>query len=147
MPSSSMAEILMRNGEYILIIAPKDYPGTLYRGRYCYEHLAVYWENYGVLPKKDEIIHHIDGNKHNNTPSNLKKMTVKEHNKLHGKGRKMCKFKCTGCGKIFSKPANKVTPNRKFTCCSRRCVGITTGLPKDVQEKRISENFIETFVE
>lgn len=34
---------------------------------------------------KGEIVHHIDGNKRNNDPSNLKIMTQSEHCKLHFK--------------------------------------------------------------
>ena len=35
--------------------------------------------------KRDEIVHHIDGNKRNNDPSNLMVMTQSEHCRLHFK--------------------------------------------------------------
>lgn len=57
---------MMKNGDYLLAVAPENYPGKRYRGRYCSEHTLVYWQHYGIVPNKDEVIHHIDGNKHNN---------------------------------------------------------------------------------
>ena len=33
----------MINGDYILVVAPDDYPGVRYREKYCYEHYLVYW--------------------------------------------------------------------------------------------------------
>lgn len=50
----------MKNGKYVLIVAPTEYPGTRYRGKYCYEHTYVFWKHTGVLPKKGEIVHHKD---------------------------------------------------------------------------------------
>ena len=45
----------MINGDYILVVAPPDYPGVKYRGRYCYEHRLVWWKEHNFLPKDDEI--------------------------------------------------------------------------------------------
>jgi hypothetical protein len=39
--------------------------------------------NFGVVDKKNEVIHHYDIDPLNNTPENLKKMTRKEHGEIH----------------------------------------------------------------
>lgn len=57
---------------------------TTYRkfhGRHI--HRVVAEEMLGRPLKRGEIVHHIDGNKHNNDPSNLQVMTQSEHMKLH----------------------------------------------------------------
>jgi hypothetical protein len=46
-------------------------------------HRIVAEQMLGRSLKKDEIVHHIDGNKRNNNPSNLMVMTQSEHCRLH----------------------------------------------------------------
>lgn len=46
-------------------------------------HRIVAEEKLGRPLKKGEIVHHIDGNKRNNDPSNLMVMTQAEHCRLH----------------------------------------------------------------
>lgn len=77
----------MRNGEYILILAPKKYPGRHYRNRYAYEHHVVFWMHYGTVPGQGEIIHHKNGNKHDNKIENLVLMTSSEHSRHHANDR------------------------------------------------------------
>lgn len=77
----------MKNGPYEMVVAPPSYPGMRYRGRYCYEHHAVYWHAHGVIPEQGQVIHHIDGNKRNNASSNLELMDVGEHGREHGSRR------------------------------------------------------------
>lgn len=72
----------MRNGNYELVLAPEDYPGRKYRGRYCYEHRLVVWQKTGQLPD-DLVIHHINENKRDNRISNLQVLTREEHTHLH----------------------------------------------------------------
>lgn len=115
----------MKNGDYNLVIPSEDYPGKLYRNKYCSEHVFVYWKTYGIIPKEDEIIHHKDGNKQNNNPDNLELMKNKDHINLHHKiGRQLVELQCPMCGKIFVKEKNKthlVKTNNQHTFCSRSC--------------------------
>lgn len=46
-------------------------------------HRVIAEEMLGRPIKRGEIVHHIDGDKHNNDPSNLQVMTQSEHMKLH----------------------------------------------------------------
>ena len=47
------------------------------------EHVYVYEKYLGRKLLKDEVIHHIDGNKQNNTIENLILLTQKEHANIH----------------------------------------------------------------
>lgn len=49
------------------------------------EHRRIARLKIGRDLQPDEVVHHIDGNKQNNKPSNLQVMTRSEHNKLHMK--------------------------------------------------------------
>ena len=40
----------MKNGDYNLAIAPPDFPGKKYRGKYCSEHVLNYWLANGIVP-------------------------------------------------------------------------------------------------
>ena len=58
------------------------HPSTNARG-YVYEHRYVMERQLGRLLRSDEFVHHIDGNKANNDPSNLIVLSNPEHAKLH----------------------------------------------------------------
>jgi hypothetical protein len=74
----------MKNGEYIMVVAPEYYPGKRYRQRYVYEHVLVWWLNTGeVINTKTHLVHHINENKHDNIFSNLELLTRSEHSKHH----------------------------------------------------------------
>lgn len=117
----------MRNGEYILVIAPDDYLGKKYRGRYCYEHHLVYWKHHGIIPKENEVIHHIDGNKHHNVIENLELQLRVEHSMNHTllRERKYVLLKCPICNVIFERLHSRTHLSKKTraTCCSRKCGG------------------------
>lgn len=110
----------MQNGKYELVIAPSEYPGMKYRGRYCYKHHLIFWCCNGVLPSKDEVIHHIDGNYANNDISNLKLLSKQEHTKLHSRSKRVIQRVCPICQKVFEFELRnlKFRPN---PCCSRKC--------------------------
>lgn len=73
----------MKNGPYILVRAPEDYPGKKYRGRYVYEHTLVWWQTTGQLVPDGWLVHHKDENKHNNSFSNLELKSTARHTSDH----------------------------------------------------------------
>ena len=120
-------DLIMKNGNYILVIAPKNFPGLKYRKRYCLEHHLIYWQHTGIIPSKTQIIHHINENRFDNRFENLQLMEKKDHSKLHRsqEGRKWVELKCPYCGKIFQKPENETffAKRSRLTFCSRSCAG------------------------
>lgn len=48
-----------------------------------HEHRVVAEQMIGRPLERGEIVHHIDGNKHNNDPSNLQVMTQADHLRTH----------------------------------------------------------------
>jgi len=139
----------VRNGEYILVVAPDDYPGKKYRGRYCYEHILVFWQHYHVLPGPDEIIHHIDGNKHNNNIENLQLKTREKHTSEHKKqqGKNMLRLICPGCGNEFTVEKRQSYMSKPYscTCCSRKCIGFFTALTTEEKQRRIQNMFVSQY--
>jgi hypothetical protein len=116
----------MRNGDYILILAPTDYPGIRYRGKYCYEHKYIAWKKYGRLPEQNEEVHHKNGDKFDNNPDNLEYITSWNHKKLHGEERvvEQIHLICPTCGKSFdAKPSNYrwQVKHGQILHCSRSC--------------------------
>ncbi len=75
----------MINGDYILIKAPSEWTGKKYRDRYIYEHHYVYWKHTGICINENQIIHHLNENKHDNRFDNLELQTRKGHASHHGK--------------------------------------------------------------
>lgn len=141
----------MKNGDYIMVLAPDNFEGKKYRGKYCYEHHLVFWQHYHIIPKENEIIHHKDGNKHNNSIDNLELITRKEHSSKHSseRGRKMVMLKCPNCQKNFVREKRKtyLIKSNNYTCCCRKCVGSFSNLPKNIQKQRIENMYIKEFIQ
>ena len=121
----------MKNGPYEFIIAPKNYPGRIYRDKYCYEHHYVYWKHTGNIIKPKENIHHINGNKRDNNFQNLDVMTRSDHIALHNPDKKKhpsprIEVSCENCGKQYDIDSRKhkwKKKNNKHFFCSRHCIG------------------------
>ena len=104
----------MINGEYIMVVAPSDYPYKKYRGKYCYEHILNYWLAYGEIPEGSHI-HHKDENKHNNNPENLEALNRNKHIILHNTtGKTTVVLKCPACGLIFEREKNTNQKNKPY---------------------------------
>ena len=112
---------------YVRILRP-DHP-TNYRG-YVLEHRYVIEKHLGRTLKSSEIVHHIDGNKLNNSFENLEILTNSEHRSIHSpKGSKFGinthpriskyprTFICKYCKKEFRNKLLKKT----MTFCSKKC--------------------------
>lgn len=146
---AQMGVVCMRNGDYVLIVAPKDYPGKLYRGKYCYEHHYVYWKHFNILINDNTIIHHKDENKQNNNICNLELRDRIKHIKHHNfmKKSRLVMLKCPNCEKIFIKERRNtfIVKGGSFSACSRECVGLFRGLDDIVKQERINKNIINEF--
>ena len=66
---------------YVEIKVP-GHPETSKRG-YVYEHRYIAEKLLGRPLKENEVVHHIDRNKANNSPENLLVLTKEEHTRLH----------------------------------------------------------------
>lgn len=68
----------------VAALAYKVAAPNVYKKRHNrHEHRVVAEEMLGRPLVRGEIVHHVDGDKHNNKPSNLKVMTQADHLRLH----------------------------------------------------------------
>ena len=111
---------IIKKGEYLYAIVP-DHPNKT-KNNYVLHHRIVIENNLKRLLNKNEIVHHKDGNKHNNSIENLEVMSVSNHSRLHTKtGRTYVEFVCPNCNKTFLKEKRQLrVENPK---CSRKCNG------------------------
>lgn len=122
----------MKNGPYILVVAPEEYPGKKYRGRYIYEHHFVWWQATGeVLPKGIEI-HHINGKHKDNRLKNLARVTSLQHRQFHyeqnglrDKPAKRVSRECAHCGIIFERRNSDFNKGyKRYFCCKSHQVTV-----------------------
>lgn len=66
---------------YVMIKYP-EHPHANKQG-YIQEHRLVYEQWLGTPLDRDEVIHHMDGNKQNNSRDNLMLMLKKDHDRLN----------------------------------------------------------------
>ena len=78
----------MKNGPYILIKPPANFPGKWYRSKYAYEHIVEFWKKTGRLPLEDHVVHHVNENKHDNSWDNLEEVKKNAHVSEHVTKRK-----------------------------------------------------------
>ena len=119
----------MKNGTYELVVSPLDYPGKLYRGRYCYEHHLVWWQHTGEVLGPGEEIHHKNEHRRENRFGNLEKQGGILHRKYHGQKRHEASavvLMCPQCDKEFKVYGHEYRTRKKqsksgYLFCSRSC--------------------------
>ena len=104
------------------------------------EHRYVMQNMLGRTLAYNEVIHHKDGNKQNNAPSNLtltdRSSHARSHHSYHIVGPAMVELVCANCGIHFSRRANQVNAKLKrgqidFYCgCSCAAKAFGRGRPK-----------------
>jgi len=70
---------------YVYRLAP-DHPRQ--HNGYVFEHILVAEEKIGRPLLLNESVHHIDGNKGNNSPENIRVMDKSDHQSLHTRGKR-----------------------------------------------------------
>lgn len=133
-------------GDYYYAVVP-EHPNRT-KHNYVLAHRIIIENHLGRLLDKNEIIHHIDGNKKNNDISNLQVMKALEHVSYHvqQRGKTMLEIKCPCCKNVFSRSKNKTHLGKKvgkITFCSASCRG---KFWRDVQLNRITTNQVESAI-
>lgn len=117
----------MKNGDYILIVPPAEYPGKRYRGRYSYEHQVIWWANTGLTVPEGYSVHHKNHDKHDNNFSNLEIISNEQHARSHSKPKELSALICEYCKAPFIRETRNVKfktksgQNRFY--CSRSHMG------------------------
>ena len=87
-----------------------------------HEHRVIMEIHIGRKLTAGEIVHHIDGNKHNNRIENLKLMTQSEHLREHFKEMmRIRKMKITHCPKGHEYSGDNLFINKKGSRVCREC--------------------------
>lgn len=145
-------EKIVKKGDYLYAVV-RGHPNAT-KHSYVLYHRVVMENKLGRLLDKNEVVHHVNGDKHDNRLSNLQLATKAGHARQHQLhiGRKMCELKCPECGCRFVREhrATHLVKGGRFTCCSARCRG---KLSRDIQlhgltdrvQKAISENIQGAF--
>jgi hypothetical protein len=115
----------IKKGDYLYGVC-KEHPKATKYG-YVLMHRLIMENHLQRLLNHNEVVHHKNHNKHDNSIENLEILTTTEHSKLHAKrGRTYVDLICPVCKKPFKKEKRFLNPKTKEHKCSRRCNGIAS---------------------
>lgn len=103
---------------YVRVHKP-DHPKATTNG-WVFEHVVIACEKIGRMMIKGECVHHIDGNKKNNSPDNLQVTTTSQHTRIHNpsttsrkEGEPNIAIKCAcGCDGVLLKYDDRGRPRK-----------------------------------
>ena len=101
-----------------LLVKYASHPCAWKCGGLVYLHRVIAENKIGRYLKDKEIVHHIDGDPLNNTPSNLLVTTVSAHPRIHNEHNPILSKQCITCRKKYKTKLTK----RKY--CSARCAAV-----------------------
>ena len=101
------------------IVRCVGHPKAWKKGSYVYVHVIVAEQKLGRVLLDDEVAHHIDEDKLNNSPENIEVLQRGEHTSLHHRPPHLRLDQCEVCGAEFEHRKN---PNQRF--CSKSCAGV-----------------------
>jgi hypothetical protein len=147
-------EKFVSKGDYYYAVVLNHPNRTKYN--YVLAHRVLMENHLGRLLDKNEIVHHIDGNKKNNCIDNLQLMKASEHVSFHMKqrGQTMLELICPYCKTIFEKPKRSTHIGKKqgkATFCSIPCrakfwrIVQLNHLTTNQVESAISENILREY--
>lgn len=116
-------ESIASKGDYFYARVPK-HPRATARG-YVLLHRIVMENHLGRLLNEDEIVHHRNEDKKDNSVENLELMTLPDHCRHHSSEPKFVDLICAHCGIAFQRRANQRASVKgyKQSFCSRSCNG------------------------
>lgn len=140
-------EKIVKKGEYLYAIV-RNHPNRT-KNDYVLHHRIVMENHLNRILEEGEIIHHLDGNKHNNVIGNLEVMKLSDHSRLHAKENVQIfvKIKCPVCLKLgwVLREKTHIVNKKKFTTCSKPCFSIfLMKIEKEGMTSAIKESIAES---
>lgn len=115
---------VVSKGDYYYAIVP-EHPNKT-KNNYVLLHRITMENHLGRVLNRNEIVHHLNGDKKDNRIENLRVMSSAEHAKLHAdqKGKIMLELRCPQCKCVFLRSKRQTHIGKKqgkITFCSHSC--------------------------
>lgn len=144
-------ENLVKKGDYDYAVV-KNHPNATKHGYVLYHRIVM--ENYlGRLLTDNEVVHHLDGDRHNNNIENLELMDRKKHSSMHmiekySDKPRYVELECDNCHKLFTRTNHQnsgYSKNNKHNFCSYECNGaFYAKITNNLKANRNYKKHIET---